>query len=162
MTTAPAAPGPPLAAAPGASIFSPERVGFVPLRPQHAHPAGAYPAPSPGQENPRPGTMITLANPSEEPMFPPDPFPPPPPAGHPSPAHVAASLTRALTRHGITGIYTATAEKFAIISVTAALTVWTNGHQIWCTHEGQRHTWDAAEIEPAAARLAALARPASS
>ena len=94
-------------------------------------------------------------------MHPPDPFPPPA-AGHPSPAHVAAGLTRALTRHGITGIYTATAEKFAIISVTAALTVWTNGHRIWCTHEGQRHTWAAADIEPAAARLAALARPAAS
>jgi len=107
--------------------------------------------------------MITSANPSEEPMHPPDPFPPPPPdSGRASPGHVAASLTRALTRHGITGIYTATAEKFAIISVTAGLTVWTNGHRIWCTHEGQRHTWDAAEIEPAAARLAALARPAAS
>ena len=94
-------------------------------------------------------------------MHPPDPFPPPA-AGHPSPAQVAAGLTRALTRHGITGIYIATAEKFAIISVTAALTVWTNGHRIWCTHDGQRRTWPAAEIEPAAARLAALARPAAS
>lgn len=89
-------------------------------------------------------------------------YPPPPPAaGRPSPAQVAAA-TRALTRHGITGIYTATAEKFAIISVTAGLTVWTNGHRIWCTHEDQCHTWDAAEIEPCAARLAALARPAAS
>jgi hypothetical protein len=48
MTAAPAAPGPPLPAAPGKSIFGPERAGFVPLRPYHAHPAGAsrHPAPA--------------------------------------------------------------------------------------------------------------------
>ena len=92
-------------------------------------------------------------------MHPPDPFPPPPPgAGPVSPARVAANLTRALARHGITGIYTATAEKFAVISVTAGLTVWTNGRQLWCTHHGQRHTWAATDTETAAARLAALAR----
>ena len=93
-------------------------------------------------------------------MHPPDPPPPPPGTGHASPARVAAGLAAALTRHGITGMYTATAEKFAFISVTAALTVWTNGYQIWCTQAGQRRTWPAAGIEEAAARLAALARPA--
>ena len=96
-------------------------------------------------------------------MPPPYPFPPPPPgAGPASPALIAAGLTRALSRHGITGIYTATAEKFAVISVTADLTVWTNGHQLWCTHDGQRHTWPATDTETAATRLAALARPAGS
>jgi|GEM_PF-4007392 len=75
-------------------------------------------------------------------------------------ARVAASLTAALTQHGITGIYTATTEKFALISVAADLTAWTNGHQIWCTQAGQRLTWAAADIEAAATRLAALARPA--
>ena len=60
-------------------------------------------------------------------MQPPDPFPAPPPgAGYASPARAAAALARALARHGITGIYTAAAEKFAVISVTAGLTVWTN------------------------------------
>ena len=89
-----------------------------------------------------------------------DPFPPPPPgAGYASPARAAADLTRALAGHGITGIYTAAAEKFAVISVTADLTVWTNGHLLWCTHHGQRHTWPAADTETAASRLAALARP---
>ena len=82
---------------------------------------------------------------------------PPPPGA--SPARAAADLTRALTRQGITGIYTATATKFAVISVTAELTVWTNGHQVWCTHHGQRLTWPAADIETAATRIAALARP---
>ena len=92
-------------------------------------------------------------------MRPPDPPPVPPAAGHPGPGRVAASLSAALARHGITGIYTAAAEKFAVISVTADLTAWTNGHQIWCTHDGQRRTWPATDIEAAAASLAALARP---
>ena len=95
-------------------------------------------------------------------MHPPDPFPPPPPAAGPaSPARVAAALTRALARHGITGIYTAASEKFAVISVTVGLTVWTNGHHIWCTHDSQRHNWPATDTETAATRLAVLARPAA-
>jgi hypothetical protein len=43
------------------------------------------------------------------------------------------------------------------ISVTADLTVWTNGRTFWCTHRSQRHTWPAEHAEAAAARLAALA-----
>ena len=61
-------------------------------------------------------------------MHPPDPFPPSG-TGYPSPGRVATDLTATLARHGITGIYTASAEKFAVISVTAALTVWTNGRR---------------------------------
>ncbi|MGH3845863.1 MAG: hypothetical protein ACRDS0_31255 [Pseudonocardiaceae bacterium] len=89
----------------------------------------------------------------------PDPFPPSPYGV--SPARAAADLIRALTGRGVTGIYTAAAAKFAVISVTAELTVWTNGHQVWCTHHGQRLTWPAADIETAATRIAALARPAA-
>jgi hypothetical protein len=90
-------------------------------------------------------------------MHPPDPFPPPPPGA--SPAAAATALTRALTARGLTGIYTATAARFGLISVTAGVTAWTNGHQIWCTSAGQHHTWPAADIETAAASLAALATP---
>jgi hypothetical protein len=68
-------------------------------------------------------------------------------------------LAHALARHGITGIYTATAAKCAVISITADLTIWTNGHQLWSTHHGQRHTWSATDIETAAARIAVLVRP---
>jgi hypothetical protein len=78
-----------------------------------------------------------------------------------SPARTAADLIRALTGHGMTGIYAATTAKFAVISVTADLTVWTNGHQFWCTHHGQRLTWAAADIETAATRIATLTRPAT-
>jgi hypothetical protein len=93
-------------------------------------------------------------------MPPPDPFPPlPPGTGYPTPAQTAAALVSQLAQLGITGIYTATAEKFAIISVTADLTVWTNGHLLWCTHHGQRRTWPATDPGTAARQLAALARP---
>ncbi len=92
-------------------------------------------------------------------MHPPDPPPLPPGTEYSSPGRVAADLTRALARHGITGIYTAAAEKFALISVAVGLTAWTNGHQIWCTHDGQRRTWPATDIEAAVTGLAALTRP---
>jgi hypothetical protein len=41
-----------------------------------------------------------------------------------------AALTRALAARGLTGIYTATAARFGLISVTAGVTAWTNGYQI--------------------------------
>ncbi|MGH3195177.1 MAG: hypothetical protein ACRDNT_04415 [Streptosporangiaceae bacterium] len=95
-------------------------------------------------------------------MRPPDPFAPPPPGGGPaSPAQVVAALARALARQGITGVYTAAAEKLAVISVSSGLTAWTNGRILWCTWQGQRRTWAAADMETAAAQLAALARPAA-
>ena len=53
----------------------------------------------------------------------------------------ATALTLELTRRGITGIDTAAAGKFAVISVAAGLTVCTGGRQLWCTRDGQRHTW---------------------
>jgi hypothetical protein len=95
-------------------------------------------------------------------MHPPDPFPPSHPASYPSPARTAAALAGHLAARGITGIYTAATIKFAVISVTAGLTVWTNGPQLWCTLHGQRRTWPAADMQAAAAAIATLARPAAS
>ena len=96
-------------------------------------------------------------------MHPPEPFPPPAAGsgGDASPAGAAAALTRELARYGITGIYSTAAEKVAVISVTATVTVWTNGHLFWCTVDGQRRSWPVADAGTAAARLASLARPAS-
>jgi hypothetical protein len=92
-------------------------------------------------------------------MHPLDPFPPPPPGASPAaPAATAAALNRALKARGLAGIYTATAARFGLISITASVTAWTNGHQIWCTCAGQQHIWPAADIEAAAASLAVLAR----
>jgi hypothetical protein len=64
-----------------------------------------------------------------------------------------------LARHGLTRIYAAACPPAAVISVTAGLTAWTDGRAGWITRDGQRETWPAADTPPAAARLAALARP---
>ncbi len=90
-------------------------------------------------------------------MHPPDPFPPPPSTA--APGRAAAALARALTARGLTGIITAAAQKFAVISVTADLTVWTDGTRLWCIAGGQRRTWPAADTQAAAAHIAALTRP---
>jgi len=69
-------------------------------------------------------------------------------------------LAQALATSGLSGIYTATADRVGLVSVTAAVTAWTNGQQIWCTHAGQHYTWAAVDIDAAASALAALAHPA--
>jgi hypothetical protein len=76
-----------------------------------------------------------------------------PGTGRATPATAADALARHLTRQGITGIYTATCDRYALISVAAGLTVWTNGQVLWWDHRRQPGIW------PAAARLAALAWP---
>jgi hypothetical protein len=103
---------------------------------------------------------MIMPTPGEEPISQLAPFAPPPPAaGYASPALIAAALTRALTRHGLTRIYTASGRRHAVISVSAGVTAWTDGVLLWCTCNGQRHTWPAADTDGAAARLAALAAP---
>ena len=80
----------------------------------------------------------------------PDPSLLPPTAA--APGRAAAALARALTARGITGIITAATQKTAVISVTADLTIWTDGTWLWCTTGGQRRTWPAADTEAAASR----------
>ena len=87
----------------------------------------------------------------------PDPSLLPPTAA--APGRAAAALRRALTARGITGIITAATQKTAVISVTADLTIWTDGTWLWCTVGGQRRTWPATDTEAAATHIAALARP---
>jgi hypothetical protein len=89
-------------------------------------------------------------------MYPATPFPP---AGT-SPAAAVTALARALAARGLAGIYTAADARVGLVSVTAALTAWTDGRQIWCTCAGQHRTWPAADIGGTAAAIAALARPA--
>jgi hypothetical protein len=84
-------------------------------------------------------------------------FPPPPPGA--SPAATVAALNRALDARGIAGVYTAATARFGLVSVAVAVTAWTNGHQIWCNSAGRHYIWVAADIDAAAAALAALARP---
>jgi hypothetical protein len=89
------------------------------------------------------------------------PLPEPGPAAA-SPAAVAAALARQLAGHGSTGVYTAATIKFAVISVTVGLTIWTDGRTLWCTQAGQRRTWPAAGLQVTAAEIAVMARPATS
>jgi hypothetical protein len=110
------------------------------MSPPQAHPR--LPAPPPAGEQTQPPAMFAAG-----------------PGPAPSPAAVAAALARHLAARRITGIYTASTIKFAVISVTAGLTVWTDGARLWCVVHGQRHTWPAADLEAAAAATAALARP---
>jgi fermentation-respiration switch protein FrsA (DUF1100 family) len=79
--------------------------------------------------------------------------------GQATPATAAGTLARHLTGQGFTGIYTAACNRYAVISVATGLTVWTNGRVLWWDHPTQPGTWPAADPGPAAARLAALARP---
>jgi hypothetical protein len=85
----------------------------------------------------------------------------PPGSRPPSPAGIAAIMAALLVRHGLTRVYVAACSVIAVISVSYGLTAWTNGRLLWFTRAGQRETWPAADTEAAAARLAALARPAA-
>lgn len=85
----------------------------------------------------------------------------PPGTPTPSPARIAAVVAALLARQGLTRVYVAACSVIAVISVAAGLTAWTNGRLLWVTRAGQRETWPAADAEAAAARLAALARPAA-
>jgi hypothetical protein len=89
------------------------------------------------------------------------PFPRPawPGTSRATPATAAEALARHLAGRGITGIYTAACDRYALISVTTGLTVWTNGRVLWWDHPRQAGTWPAADPAPAAAQLAVLARP---
>jgi hypothetical protein len=87
--------------------------------------------------------------------------PPAPPSPALSPAATASALARALTAQAMTSLYAAADTRLAVVSVTAALTAWTDGRQIWCTHGGQRRTWPATDPHAAALALAALTRLAA-
>ena len=91
----------------------------------------------------------------------PDPVPFPPPAAPgsaaPSPASVAAAVAGLLARHGLTRVYVAACQVFAVVSVAAGLSVWTNGRVLWWTWAGEHRAWPAADPDGAAAHLAGLA-----
>jgi hypothetical protein len=106
--------------------------------------------------------MSTPTPPTAEPANPgraPFPRPALPGTGQATPASAAGILARHLNEKGITGIYAAACDRYALISIAAGLTVWTNGRVLWWDHPRQAGTWPAADPVPAAARLAALVRP---
>jgi hypothetical protein len=73
------------------------------------------------------------------------------------PASTATALASLLAQHGLTRTYVAAQPGIAVISITPALTAWTDGRTVWADIAGQRQTWPAADTQGAAARLAALA-----
>lgn len=107
--------------------------------------------------------MPPAATPDSLPLAPPDESPhaippaAPPATGRDSPAGIASAVAALLARRGMTRIYTAASPAIAVISVTAGLTAWTNGRQLWWAADGNPGSWPAADPEGAAARLAALA-----
>ena len=106
--------------------------------------------------------MSTATPPTGEPASPErTPFPRParPGTGRTTPVTAADTVARYLAGQALFGIYTAACDRYALISVAAGLTVWTNGRVLWRDHPAQPGTWPAADPVPAAARLAALARP---
>lgn len=134
----------------GTTCYAAPAIGEIARRISCEHPGPEPPEPArPGDPAGGPGLGSV--------MNAPDPFLLPPAAA--APGRAAAALTRDLTARGLTGIITAAAQKFAVISVTADLTVWPDGNQLWCTICGQRRTWPAADTEAAAIHIAALTRP---
>ena len=81
----------------------------------------------------------------------------PPPASPPPAGDLPARLFRALYQGY--DLHPAGGAWFAVISVAADVTIWTDGTRFWCTVRGQRSTWPAADTEAAAAGIAALTRP---
>ncbi len=73
-----------------------------------------------------------------------------------SPASVVRALDGMLRQRGVTRIYSAACGVFGVISVTTDLTVWTNGRVLLWHFNGVPDACPAAEVEAAAARLAAL------
>jgi hypothetical protein len=74
-----------------------------------------------------------------------------------SPASVARALDAMLRERGIRRIYSAACAVFGVVSVTADLTVWTNGLVLLWHVNGIPDTYPAADVQGAAERLAALA-----
>ena len=74
-----------------------------------------------------------------------------------SPASVVRALDGMLRQRGIRRVYSAACTVFGVVSVSADLTVWTNGRTLLWHHDGVPDACPAADVEGAAERLATLA-----
>src|SRR6516162_3789348 len=123
----------------------------------HEHATAALLASPSAQPPMGPGLVRTPPGPPE-PAFPlPSPPAPGSGTGFSAPADAAADLAGFLARYGLR-VYTADCQMLAVISVTAGLTVWTNGRVLWWHHAGCTTAWPAADPGGAAARLAQAAQ----
>jgi hypothetical protein len=83
----------------------------------------------------------------------------PAPPGFPPrqrPAEVLDALAGQLRQRGLTHLYAASCRLFGVLSVSAGVTVWTNGRVLWWRAADDETTWPAADAPGAAWRLAEL------
>jgi hypothetical protein len=81
-----------------------------------------------------------------------------PAAARHRPADISRELVTLLRTHGLSRIYWSACALRAVISVSPALTVWTDGRYLTCHYQGTRSTWPVTSTEQAARELAQLAR----
>ena len=81
-------------------------------------------------------------------------LPAPPPRQRP--ARALDALAAELRQRGMTGMYTASCRLFGVLSVSAGVTVWSNGRVLWWRVGDEETTWPAADVPGAARRLAEL------
>jgi hypothetical protein len=77
------------------------------------------------------------------------------------PAEVPDAPPAQLRERGLTRLYGACCRRFAVLSVAAGITVWTNGRILWWHANGTNATWPAADHPGAARQLSNLMPEAS-
>ncbi len=74
------------------------------------------------------------------------------------PDDVLAAVEIALRDAGLDRLYRASSPSRAVLSVSAGLTAWCDGHTVMWRHDGQAVTWTAADPLGAAHQLAEVAQ----
>ena len=83
----------------------------------------------------------------------------PAPAGFPSrqrPAQVLEALAALLRQQGVTHLYSASSCLLGVLSVSAGVSVWTNGRVLWWRAGDHETAWPAADPDGAARILSGL------
>ena len=72
------------------------------------------------------------------------------------PAQVLEALAALLRQRGITSLYGAACDRFGVLSVSAGVSVWTNGRVLWWRAGDHETAWPAADPDGAARILSGL------
>jgi hypothetical protein len=83
----------------------------------------------------------------------------PSPVGFPprqSPNEALYALAGHLREQGITSLYGCACDRFGVLSVSAGVSVWTNGRVLWWHTADGETTWPAADPEGAVRILSSL------
>ncbi len=73
-----------------------------------------------------------------------------------SPAEVLEALAGQLRQQGVTHMYTTSCRLLGVLSVSAGVSVWTNGRVLWWRAGEDETTWPAADPNGAARILSSL------